>query len=79
MYGNHIPILKYGFPGKRSSYRRARGERRDKNSYFGRVGMGLRHNTAAENEAAGVKPLGGLVGLPPAKASIPVRRRGTSK
>ncbi len=29
--------------------------------------------------AAGVKPLGGLVGLPPAKASTPVWRRGTSR
>ena len=33
--------------------------------------MGLRRATAAENEAAGVEPLGRLVGLPPAKASIP--------
>ncbi len=41
--------------------------------------MSLWHTTAAENEAAGVKPLGGLVGLPPAKASMPVRWRGTSK
>ncbi len=41
--------------------------------------MGLQRTTADENEAAGVKPLGGLVGLPPAKASIPVRRRGTSR
>jgi len=24
-----------GFPGKKPSYRRARGERRDKNGYFG--------------------------------------------
>ena len=38
-----------------------------------------RHTTAAENGAAGVKPLGGLVDLPLAKASIPVRRRGTSR
>ncbi len=43
------------------------------------VGIGLRHTTADENEAAGVKPLGELVGLPPAKASIPVRRWGTPR
>ncbi len=48
-------------------------------SIFKGVIMSLRHTTAAENEAAGVKPLGGLVGLPPAKASIPVRRQGTSR
>ncbi len=41
--------------------------------------MGLRRTTADENEAAGVKPLCGLVGLPPAKASMPVRRRGTPR
>ncbi len=41
--------------------------------------MGLQRTTANENEAAGVKPLGGVVGLPPAKASIPVQRQGTSR
>ncbi len=41
--------------------------------------MGLQRTTADENEAAGVKPVGGLVGLPPAIASIPVRRRGTPR
>ncbi len=41
--------------------------------------MGLRRTTADEDNAAGVKPLDGLVGLPPAKASIPVRRRGASR
>ncbi len=41
--------------------------------------MGLQRTTADENEAAGVKPLGGSVSLPLAKASIPVRRRDTSR
>ncbi len=41
--------------------------------------MGLWRTTTDENDAAGVKPLGGLVGLSPAKASIPVWRRGTSR
>ncbi len=38
-----------------------------------------RCTTADENEAAGVKPLGGLVGPSPAKASMPARRRGASR
>ena len=38
-----------------------------------------RHTTADENEATGVEPLGGLAASTPAKASTPVRRRGTSR
>ncbi len=44
-----------------------------------RANMSLRHTTAAENDTTGVEPLGGLAGLPPAKASIPVRRRCASR
>ncbi len=41
--------------------------------------MGLRRTTAAENDAAGIEPLGRLVGLPTAKASIPDAPAGCVK
>ncbi len=41
--------------------------------------MDLRRATEDENEAAGVESLGGLAASTAAKASIPVRRRGTSR